>query len=173
MEPQNTSSLIPLPQGKFTLIDKEDFERVNKFKWQYHPRLNLEYAKGRVNGKVVYLHRFLTNAKKGVEIDHINGNGLDNRRGNLRFASHKQNIANQKRRQDNSSGFKGVWIHRATANKGLQTMTGKPRKVWVAELATNGKKNGLGWFRTKEEAARAYDEAAQIKSGNFARRNFI
>lgn len=150
---------IPLTQEKFAIIDEEDFEKVNKSKWQYHPRQHLEYARGRVNGKMTYLHRFILNAKKGQEIDHINGNGLDNRKNNLQFVAHQENLAKQGVRKDSTSGIKGVWINKSLASKGKYLLNGGLRKIWVAELCINGKKKGLGYFRTKKEASSAYNKA--------------
>lgn len=144
---------IGLSKDKTAIIDDEDFNRVNKFKWSYHSRLHLEYARGRVNGKMTYLHRLIMNFPTKMEIDHINGNGLDNRKCNLRIVTHQENMARQRVRKDSKSGIKRVWLHKATAKLGLFTKYGKLRKCWVAEISKNGKKKCLGYFSTKEEAA--------------------
>jgi hypothetical protein len=144
--------IINLSQGKTSLVDSEDFDRINNHKWSYHPRKHLEYGRGRVGGKMVYLHRFIMNFPKGKEIDHINGNGLDNRKVNLQSVTHQQNMSKQRVRKDSKSGIKRVWIHKPTLAKGMYTKKGTLRKCWVAELSKNGKKIGLGYFSTKEEA---------------------
>lgn len=83
----------------------------------------------------------------GLEIDHINGNGLDNRRANLRFVTHAQNLANQRPQQGRTSRFRGVcWLRRD--------------QVWRAQIKSGGKTCYLGCFADEEDAARAYDASA-------------
>jgi hypothetical protein len=96
-----------------------------------------------------------------IEIDHVNGDGLDNRRENLRVATHAQNASNRGVRVNNTSGFKGV--HANHSGRGKQ---------WFAYITTNYKRQHLGMFGTAEEAARAYDAAAVRLHGEFARLNF-
>ena len=113
--------------------------------------------------KTVLMHRFIINAPKDMEIDHINGNGLDNRKSNLRICTRSQNAANHKLLSSNKSGYTGV--HYAN--------TEKRRKRWVASLRANGKKKIIGRFYTREEAAIVYNEAAIKYHGKFARLNLI
>ena len=91
---------IPLTGGNFAIVDDEDHERVSKNKWQLNSRHGVKdpifYARAKINTKIVQMHRVILNAKNGQYIDHINGNGLDNRKCNLRFATRSQNLMNQK-----------------------------------------------------------------------------
>lgn len=105
------------------------------------------------------MHRFIMDAPKGQQVDHINGNKLDNRKSNLRICSHSENLRNQRKPKDNKSGFKGVSWH-------------KGAKRWCAEIRSNGKRHHLGYFDTAEDAAKAYDIAATLIHGDYARLNF-
>lgn len=152
---------VALTQGKFALVDEADFERVNAVPWKYNR------ATGRaVRGKqtTVQMSRFIVGAAEDVDVDHINGDRLDNRRTNLRVATHQQNLCNRPVHAQNASGFKGVgpWTH-----------SGKYRApVWRARIKVNGKRISIGTYPTAEAAARAYDDAARLHHGEFARLNF-
>lgn len=113
-----------------------------------------------INGRNVtcYLHRVIMNAPPGVQVDHINGDTLDNRRCNLRLCTHKENGHNRKL-QGGTSKFKGVTWH-------------KRDRKWQAGIRHNGKQIHLGYFNDDVEAARAYDRAARKYFGEFARVNF-
>lgn len=144
---------IPLTQGKKALIDDDDFKIVSEYQWQY----DHGYARGWVNRKRVYMHRMLLKASR---IDHINGNTIDNRKSNLRPATQKENTFNHSRNKNNTSGFKGVSWHKST-NK------------WRAYISPNNKMKSLGLYSNKEDAARAYNEAAKEYFGEFAKLNNI
>jgi len=103
------------------------------------------------------MHILITGYKIGRRVDHINGNGLDNRRSNLRIATSQQNNRNRKICNLNTSGFKGVRLDR---NK------------WRADIRIDGKRKNLGRFVNPEAAAAAYDEAARKYFGEFATLNF-
>lgn len=149
---------IPLTQGQVAIIDAKDATKVLCFKWcARKPGKNKGwYAVARIDGHVVQLHRFIFKATKGVRLDHVNGDSLDNRRSNLRVASRSQNSCNQKRHRDNKSGFKGVWGEGAS---------------WRAKVMKDGKQFCLGHFSTPKEAAAAYNQMAPKLHGKFARLN--
>lgn len=153
---------IPLTQDRCALVDEEYFEGLSKFKW----RAQKDFRTGRVYavrsvGKVsVMMHRQIMGIDDDREVDHINGVGLDNRRSNLRYATKSQNHQNQKLRADTKTGFKGVSKY---ANR---------RDLWRARILVKGERIHLGCFKSPEEAAVAYDEAAKKFFGEFALINF-
>lgn len=154
---------VPLTRGYSTIIDEADSERVGSFKWFASGREGAVYAArhqrtGGSRQDTILLHRFLTGCPSGMEVDHINGDRLDNRRINLRICEHQENGRNTRRRTDNTSGFKGV-----SPEKG-----GK----WRANIRIEGRQVYLGTFVDPEKAARAYDAAAVAAYGRFARTNF-
>lgn len=153
---------LPLTKGYVALIDEADVERViSAGKWQVLERGHTSYAtQSRWNGSgydYFALHTFLT----GWQItDHINHDGLDNRRANLREATHQQNCWNTRKHRNNSSGYKGVNLFKRTGR-------------WRTEIRVGaGVRLHLGYFDTAEEAARAYDVAAREYHGEFAALNF-
>ena len=155
--------------GRTVLVDAEDFERVNGGKgWGINlsGRLTVCYFEG---GKKKYalVSRFIMGFPRGRLVDHINGNPLDNRRSNLRLATHAQNMMN---RRPDRVGAKKIHTH---GFKGIIKNT-KPRlkKPWVALLTAGGKQHYSKYFETPEEAARAYDVLAKKHHGEFARLNF-
>jgi AP2 domain len=159
---------IPLTQGKIALVDDEDYELVVQFKWYAKRPRGSRYAwyAGRQEGtglkrprqRTIRLHRFIMNAEKDTEVDHKNGNGLDNRRTNLRVTNRIGNQRNRGKQNNNSTGYKGVTKHEC----------GK----WVAQMRKNGRHLYFGLFDTPEEAAEAYDNAALLHHGEFAKLNF-
>lgn len=153
--------LIPLTQGQFAIVDQEDFDWLNQWKWcaSWSPDSQSFYAMRMTNegGKrtSVYMAREIKHAPKGVLVDHVSRVTLDNRRFNLRFASKGDNQHNQKKRKTNTSGFKGVsWD--SVNNK------------WVAQIQINWKNKKLGRFDNIEDAAEAYRQAARQLHGEFA-----
>ena len=152
---------ILLTQGKFTIVDNEDYEWLSQWKWGItKSKEGCYYAKrSRSHNSKRYteiMHRTIMAARKEQQVDHINGDGLDNRRCNLRFCTHRQNIQNQKSRQNCTSRYKGVC---------------RPKKLkrWIARI----NQTYLGCFGNEVEAARAYDKAAKKLFGEFARLNNV
>ena len=151
---------IPLTRGKVAIVDDEDYAELSKRKWCTTPNGGKQLYAARTRPRMS-MHRIILKAQPGQQVDHINGNSLDNRRCNLRFANTSQNAANQQKR-NGSSRFKGVAIERRTYSL---------KKRWRARIKLRGKRYNLGYFHTEEEAALAYNQAAQKHFGEFARLN--
>jgi hypothetical protein len=173
--PENISDVctIPLTRGLFAIVDAEDYPEISKYKW---------YAvNGRHSGKIAYyaarmlptqridgtkkrpsvfMHNEILGRKDGFFPDHINHNGLDNRRCNLRFATKQQNGANREPNRNSRSKYKGVSYYKNIGPK-----------HWGARIRVNGKRLWLGFFETEIEAAQAYDLAAIEHFGTFAKIN--
>lgn len=151
--------LIPLTQGQFAKVDDDDYESLSRWKWTAKLRSNGKGFVAKRNSKkgglqkVVYMSRQILDAAPGFDVDHINHDTLDNRRENLRIATHRQNLLNKGPRANNKSGFKGVC---------------RARKKWRAEIAIDGERIRLGHFDTPELAHAAYVEAAKKYHGAFA-----
>ena len=158
---------IPLSKGLFAIVDEADYERVSQFKWCASWSGKGWYALRRIKGtgqpgKKEKLHQFITRQKF---VDHINGDGLDCRRDNLRPATIGENSRNRGRQIDNTSGYKGVTIKRAGTQR-------RKTDVYVAQIKVNRGIRYLGSFKTAKQAALAYDQAARELHGVFARLNF-
>ncbi len=163
---------LQLTQGKVALVDDEDYVLVASYKWRAKSHGRTAYAHAHTRGphaaqKTILMHRLITGAKPGQQVDHVNGDGLDNRRENLRFASQRQNMQNRTYKQaGTTSRFRGVsW--REDARKWRATIGAGP-------IGADGhaKVLYLGYFACEEAAARAYDAAARQHFGAFACVNF-
>ncbi len=156
----DSASLIPLTRGTFVIVDTNLLRILNIHKWHLSWTKGYErYAMRTEKRKAIYMHREIMNAPDGMEVDHINGNGLDNRRENLRLCTRAQNRMNSVKRIGKSSTFKGVYWH-------------KNCRKWRASLKLDGKEIHIGYFNTELEAAEAYDVEALYYFGNFAKTNF-
>jgi len=154
---------IKLSQGKIALVDDEDFERASNFNWHW-------YANGRTfycirNIKLLNkrstqsLHRFILNLSTknicNLEVDHIDGNGLNNQKSNLRICTHSDNMKNKRSSKNSTSKYNGVhW------NKRDKVYTSEIRNIYI------------GNFKNEIDAAKAYDEYAKLHNKEFARLNF-
>lgn len=153
---------IPLTQGKVAIVDDEDYEELSKYRWHAQKHRWTYYAQRalRVDGRhtIVIMHRQIMDASRGQGVDHENGDGLDNQKSNLRFATHSQNQGNRKRWPRNTSGRRGV--------------SALPNGRWRAVIKRDGTVFHLGCFDDIDVAARAYDAAAIRLFGEFANPNF-
>ena len=161
---------IKLNKGKYAIIDNEDFEYLSQWKWYigrngHYPFT--EYAKRNRHiadkSKEIFMHRVILE-KNGVEIegklvDHINHNGLDNRKENMRTATRSENKTNGIRYSNNTSGTKGIYFENSDHFK---------LKKWKAAISINGKWTNLGRFITKEEAIKVRKKAENKYFGEFA-----
>lgn len=153
---------IPLTQGRVAVIDFDDFEKVRGMKWYAHKERRRFYAcrEDCATGKRVYLHRLLIAGSPGLQVNHINGDGLDNRQENLQVCTLQQNsFAHQHKRKNTSSKYRGVsWDNQ--------------NERWRANIKLNGKLIFLGRFEEELYAANAYDTAAIKYFGEYAAPNF-
>ncbi len=153
---------IPLTQGRFAIVDDEDYEFLMQWKWQAGKSRNTFYARrtvGKIKCAVIYMHRVIMKAHKGQEIDHVDGNGLANVKSNLRFCNRSQNAQNKRPHKYASSKYKGVSRSNRTAK-------------WKAQIMYNYRNHSLGYFDDDIEAAKAYDAKARELFGEFAHTNF-
>lgn len=151
---------VPLTKGFEAIIDASDAEFVGKNNWSVRVMPTTQYAQRttRRGGKVktIPMHRALLGCGGGYDVDHIDGNGLNNRRDNLRVATRAGNKRNSRRPSNNTSGYKGVsWRKRES--------------LWTASICCNGKQMHLGYFSSAEDAHDAYAKAATFYFGAFAR----
>ncbi len=150
-----TIRLIPLTQGRNAIVDIADYEWLSQWNWSsdWNHDTKSFYARNR-KGR---MHRVILGCKSGEMVDHINSNTLDNRRNNLRKCTSTENTYNQRKRSDNTSGFKGVYPQ---------------QEKWIAQIGFEGTQIYLGIFASPKKAAEAYDVAARRLHGEFARVNF-
>jgi len=155
---------IALTQDRIARVDDEDWESLSQFKWQASLGSSCIYAVrtdcSARSRRTLLMHRVILSPPPDMEIDHINGDGLDNRRSNLRACTRSQNHMNMRKRRGCSSTYKGVsWYKRG--------------RNWQAHIKYQGIQYYLGRFDDEREAARAYNVAAQQHFGEFAQLNEI
>lgn len=153
---------VILTRGRIATVDDKDFDRVNQFKWHavkqgrtYYGARTVQLPNGQQEN--CFLHNFILGVKG---VDHCNGDGLENRRQNLRPATQMQNLQGHRRKVSGAtSRYRGVsWFTRD--------------EKWAAQIKVNRRAINLGRFAVEEDAARAYDKAAREHFGGFASPNF-
>jgi hypothetical protein len=150
---------VPLTKGLFAIVDAADHERVSQYTWFASGNGQRMYAACHGPGrKMILLHRFLTNCPPGMVVDHIDGNGLNDRQSNLRVCTQGQNMRNRRPR-GKVSKYKGV-------------SRPKGRTKWAARIRQDGRALYLGHFEDEVEAAKAYDRKAYELFGEYAYLNF-
>jgi hypothetical protein len=151
---------VPLTQGYTAIIDAADVPLVEGWNWYALVKPRSVYVMRQdcsgTNPRTVYMHRVLMGSPKGLDVDHLDGDGLNNMRGNLRTATRLQNLHNMRKSRRNKSGFKGVCWDKG-ANK------------WKAQIMLNYKQNHLGLFNSPEKAHAAYCRASEKYHGEFGR----
>lgn len=155
---------VNISRNLVAIIDNADWAIVSRHCWQAHPVTVAErnwYAKTTANGRTIYMHRLILGARPGEEIDHVNANGLDNRRKNLRRCTRSQNNVNI-HKKGGRTGFRGVDFHNDSNRK----------KKFRGRVGVNGKTIKGAYRETADEAARDYDQIALAEYGEFAILNF-
>jgi hypothetical protein len=159
--------IIRLASGEVTLLDEDDYERLKGYRYRKVSggyAMRTIYAGGKETGRL--LHRDILDVPEGMEVDHKDGDPLNNTKANLRVCTRSQNHANRKkpaRRQGKTSRYRGVFFNR-------QPVTAK--RPWWATIGKDRKQRYIGAFATEDEAARAYDRKALELFGEFASLNF-
>jgi hypothetical protein len=150
---------IPLTQGRFACVDPEDYAALARYKWCASRQSNTFYAVRSEGGKQLRMHRVIMNAPDGLVVDHINHDGENNLKRNLRLCTKQQNARNQRPHKNGSSQFAGICWH-------------KSERKWYARITDHGRQRSLGLFADERAAARARDDAAAALWGPFAHLNF-
>lgn len=160
-KPEPGTARIPLSRGYLAIIDAADLKWLSQWDWSAHVTDHTVYPVRKVQtdrgSRLLFMGRLLL----GLDFDdprianHRDGNALNNRRENLRIATPQQSVWTIRRRRASKSGFVGV-------------IWSKHKKRWQARISRDGKLRHIGWYRTKEDAAEAYDRAAIAQRGEFA-----
>lgn len=152
---------ITLTKGFVALVDDDDYYELSKHSWCYAEGYAIRSVKKESGAHTTCkMHILIIGKREGFQVDHINGNGLDNRKSNLRYATQKENSYNSKSNKGGTSKYKGVRRQRDCKN-------------WRARIQSDGKPIDLGYFSDEKEAAIAYNNAATELHGEYARLNII
>ncbi|MCK4958549.1 MAG: HNH endonuclease, partial [Planctomycetes bacterium] len=154
---------IPLTRGRFAIVDAEDYARLSRYNWYAKGGPHTFYAVRRgmrnTEKRTVFMHRVITDAPGGLVVDHIDHNGINNCKSNLRVCTAAENNRNTRGRSDSKSRYKGVnW--------------GNRDRKYSARICCNGKRITVGHFDDEVKAAKAYDKKAKELFGEFAYLNF-
>jgi HNH endonuclease len=160
--PTDAIRYIALTQGRYAIVDAADYEWLNQWKWCAARTGNLWYAYRKQHGKTVRMHQLIMNPPKGKVVDHINGNGLDDRRDNLRICTRRENAWNHGRRKQENASSQFIGVHRRKEH---------PDKCYV-RVTRDGEATNLGPFDNEIQAAQARDQKARELHGEFAYLNF-
>lgn len=152
----------------YLIVDNCDYGIVSSRRWHlvnsYSDRVSTTEYMGKIDGKYrsrhITIHRFLLNAPKEMSIDHIDGNGFNNQRANLRICTQRENNRNTRKRSGTTSKYKGVSFY-------------KHINKWCSEIKTESKKEFLGYFNNEKDAAMAYNKRAKEVFKDFARLNTL
>ncbi len=157
-EPDETIRYLPLTRGRHALVDAADYETLSRYKWSLHDagKGKAQYAVRGNRGRKLFMHREIMQPAPGMVVDHINRNGLDNRRANLRVCTRLQNLQNR------------YWNAGQSQYRGVSPQGDK----WMATVGYKGKTIYVGLFDDEIEAARARDQKAHELAGDFAYLNF-
>jgi len=149
--------IILLTRGYEAVVDDDDYDYLSAYRW--HALTDGRYTKvyAAFGNEEILMHRVILSAPEGMGVDHVDGDGLNNRKGNLRLATKSQNAAWSGIYSNNTSGYRGVT---------------KYRDKWMGQIIVRGKKRYLGLFERPENAALAYDVVAELEFGEFAFQNF-
>lgn len=155
-------------KGIKILIDDEDFEKANRGRSLFVKESGLVIISKRINGipRHIFLHKKIMQAPKGFQVDHINGDRLDNRKSNLRVCTNSENQRNKKIRSDSKNKYKGVRLYRFVKN-------GKTYRYFYAQVCIDKKTYTKHGAKSEEEAALLYNELAKKYHGEFAKLNII
>lgn len=167
-EPPIGARFIALTQGKFAIVDESDYQRLARFNWFALKDKHTFYAVRNViiDGKsgLQLMHRAVLGDRAGAQVDHFDGDGLNNRRHNLRACTVTQNRMNLRHtKAGKSSRWKGVY---------REPKYGRRQACWRSVIRCSGRTFRLGRFENEDDAARAYDSAAKALFGEFAALNF-
>lgn len=141
--------------GEFAIVDSEDVEYLSKFRWHKAKFKHTNYVRGTVEGKQILLHRLIMKEPVGMDVDHINHNGMDNRKENLRIVTRSQNAQNSRVGVNNTSGVKNVHYI-------------KSRNRYRVVIGVDNKNIQIGYFKTLEEATEARTAAVKKYHGEYA-----
>ncbi len=159
LNPRPAPRPIPLTNGQFAVVDSEDYDHLSSFTWHAVKSCDTYYAARRKGPRKIFMHRQITNAPANLIVDHIDHNGLNNKKSNLRLCKQDKNILNSRPTKGKSSKYKGVQFS-------------KFYNRFIAIIFMNGRKHFLGKFDNEIDAARAYDAKARQLFGEYAYLNF-